>query len=96
MATLREAVDNGFSDLIHVADANDWTPLHEAVRAGHVDVVHYLVEQVGLDLNEVTNRGDGWTPLSLALEHHGPNHPVTIAVQTLMHSRASSVNPWQN
>jgi len=80
---LREAVDTGLSDVLHVADSNGWTPLHEAVRAGHVDIVEYLVQEVGLDINEETNGGD--STISLALEHHGANHPVTVMVQTLLH-----------
>ena len=69
--------------MLHVADSNGWTPLHKAVRAGHVDIVEYLVQEVGLDINEETNEDD--SAISLALEHHGANHPVTVMVTTLLH-----------
>eukprot|EP01042_Synura_sphagnicola_P000631 gene631-692_t len=46
--------------LINSKDANNWQPLHEAVRAGSFDAVQYLVES-GADLDGVTMRGG--TPL---------------------------------
>lgn len=45
---------------IHAADQNGWQPLHEAVRAGHTDIVRYLVE-MGADIGAPTKRGG--TPL---------------------------------
>jgi len=88
---LREAVDNGHSDLLRVADSNGWTPLHEAVRAGHVDIVEYLVREVaGIDVHEVTNQGDGWSLLSLALEHLGRDHPIFRILDP------SAYNPWDD
>ena len=51
-------------------DENGWTPLHEAVRAGHVDVV-YLLLQYGANVNEQTAFGQGHSPLRLAEKHHG-------------------------
>lgn len=92
---LREGVVGGLSEFLHLADSNGWTALHEAVRAGHADVVEYLVEEVGLDIEEVTNQGAGSSPMELALEHHGADHPVTIMVQTLLRGRDPSTNPWQ-
>jgi len=83
LSTIRRAVSAGFSEILHVADSNGWTPLHEAVRTGHDDVVEYLVQEVGLDINQETNGGD--STLSLALDHHGARHPVTTMVQTLLH-----------
>ena len=36
-------------------DRNGWTPLHEAVRAGDIDIINYLLgEEVGSDLYAVT------------------------------------------
>jgi ankyrin repeat protein len=46
------------------------TPLHEAARAGHLDVVKFLVER-GATLN--TNDISGATPLRLALGYHRTN-----------------------
>ena len=81
LATLRGAVDDGFVDLLYVADANGWTVLHEAVRAGHVDVIAYLVE-VGLDVLQAV--GNGMSPFELAIEFHGEGHPATNFIrQTL-------------
>ena len=35
---------------LFVYSPHQWTPLHEAARKGHVDIVRYLVEQ-GADIN---------------------------------------------
>ena len=48
--------------------------MHEAVRAGHLDVVKYLVEN-GVDINALTS-GDQ-SPLTIANGSLGPKHKVT-------------------
>ena len=84
MDVLQRAVASGFSDVLNAPDTNGWTPLHEAVRAGQTDIVYYLVEEAGLDVNQFTHQGSGWTILSLALENHGSDHPLTRMLQTLV------------
>jgi prolyl 4-hydroxylase len=61
--------------ILHREDVNGWQPLHEAVRAGHLSVVTYLLEN-DANVNHRTNQGEGITPLGLAIEHLSPNHPV--------------------
>ena len=59
------------------ADKNGWQPIHEAVRAGHTDVVKYLIEQHGADINARTGpKGKGMSPLNLAMDHHDEDHPL--------------------
>ncbi|CAB9496506.1 repeat domain-containing protein 42 [Seminavis robusta] len=58
---------------INAKDKNGWTPLHEAARGGHRDVVQYLVEN-GADYNELT--GVGETALWWARHEFGDEHPV--------------------
>ena len=59
--------------LLHTTDPNGWTPLHEAARGGHIDVVQYLVDQ-GARLNAQTVTGG--TPLWYAAQHNGEDSPV--------------------
>ncbi len=61
--------------MLNVEDINGWQPLHEAVRAGHVGVVEYLLEN-GANTNHQTSQGEGSTPLGLALEHLPAHHPI--------------------
>lgn len=62
--------------LLNSPDANGWRPIHEAVRAGHTEVVELLINN-GVDHNARTGHANnGSSPLNLALAHHEPNHPV--------------------
>jgi len=45
------------SSLLFKADSNGWTPLHEAVRAGHADIIHFLIAN-GADLYTATTAGE--------------------------------------
>eukprot|EP00339_Tiarina_fusa_P001681 CAMPEP_0116998590 /NCGR_PEP_ID=MMETSP0472-20121206/1610_1 /TAXON_ID=693140 ORGANISM="Tiarina fusus, Strain LIS" /NCGR_SAMPLE_ID=MMETSP0472 /ASSEMBLY_ACC=CAM_ASM_000603 /LENGTH=547 /DNA_ID=CAMNT_0004697791 /DNA_START=170 /DNA_END=1809 /DNA_ORIENTATION=+ len=59
--------------LLQVPDTNGWTPLHEAARGGHVDVVDFLVKQ-GAHLNKQTAAGG--TAMWYAAQHHGEDSEV--------------------
>ena len=63
--------------LLTAPDQNGWQPLHEAARGGYLEIIQYLaVEQAQyVDLHATTNSGQ--SPLSLAQEFHGEDHPVT-------------------
>jgi len=62
---------------IHMKDKNGWTPLHEAARGGHDAAVELLVRH-GADKDVRTNNGDGGSPLWLAENLHGKDHPVVL------------------
>jgi len=47
--------------------------IHEAVRAGHTEIVKYLIGR-GVDKNVGTNRGLGFSPLKLARSYLGEEH----------------------
>lgn len=79
--TLTElAIENKRS--LHARDKNGWQPLHEAVRAGHIDAVRLLVEH-GADINAVTNGGSGVSPYHIALASHSSSHPVAEFLEAL-------------
>lgn len=64
-------------DVVNARDENGWTPLHEGVRRGSVDVVRFLVDR-GSDINARTGpEGElGGTPLWWAYLQHPADHPV--------------------
>ena len=74
---------------LHEPDDNGWHPLHEAARSGHHDVVKFLLE-AGADVNELTNHGQGQSPLALAKQHHGDDHPL---VEFLVNYGALELGP---
>ena len=62
---------DGFKELINslddcnIQDKYGWTPLHLAIRRGREEMVHFLVEEKGVDLNIQDEAG--WTPLMEAI-----------------------------
>jgi prolyl 4-hydroxylase len=62
-------------DSIHELDANGWSAMHEAARAGHVEVAEYLHAR-GLDVTIKTGHGKGQTAAALALQHHGAESAI--------------------
>lgn len=91
LAGLQEAVNAGFSNILSVPDANGWTPLHEAIRAGNTGVIEYLVRDVGLDMTVVTNQGRN--ALSLAQDYHGREGAVTLLIESLLQESEDSPPP---
>ena len=65
-----EAILEKDSSLVNVRDVNGWTPLHEAVRLGDVQVVRLLLDR-GADANARTGaKADGGSPLYYVNEYH--------------------------
>ena len=66
---LKQVLDKNAA-LVNKRDRNGWTPLHEAVREGDLDVIALLLER-GADVNARTGaQGEGGSALYLAMEHH--------------------------
>lgn len=76
---LKELIDI-VDNFVNKKDSNGWTPLHEGARAGHTEVAQILIER-GADVNELTNYGE--TPLYLALNNHGDDHPLVDFLRNL-------------
>ena len=63
---------------VNAVDQRGWTPLHEAARAGRVEVLRLLVEAgAATDTRTTTVTGLGGTPLWWATETHGREHAAT-------------------
>ena len=60
---------------IHAVDKNGWSPLHEAARAGSVQIAKYLYER-DVDINLRTGNGIGDSALDLARQHHGEDSEI--------------------
>ncbi len=68
------------NDLLQRRDENGWQVVHEAVRAGHADVVRYLVEH-GADIGATTNNGGNllwWARRTLDEDHEVIRYLVSI------------------
>ena len=78
---LKEHVANDAS-IIHTKDTNGFTPLHEGVLGGHVEVVRFLIEQ-GADYNAKTNNDNGGTALWWANKNYSPDHPMIEFLQSI-------------
>lgn len=63
-------------EYVHQKDKNGWTPLHEAIRAGHAYAASHLVEFGHADVNVETNIGV--TPLYMATHHSGKVDETTV------------------
>jgi len=61
--------------LLYEQDENGWTPLHEACRSGHREVVQLIYMLKKSEIHVVT--GGQQTPLDLVLEYHGAQHSLT-------------------
>lgn len=89
IASLRQIAESEKSKL-DAKDVNGWRPIHEAVRAGHKEVVELLVDH-GADIDARTGiLEDGSSALWLAIERYGENHPVAEYLRGL---GAQSIEP---
>jgi hypothetical protein len=72
IAKLKEVLDAN-PKMVNKRDSNGWTPLHEAVRDGSLEVIEFLLDR-GAEVNVRTGaRADGASPLFLAWEYHREN-----------------------
>jgi hypothetical protein len=70
--------------LVGRQDTNGWSPLHEAVRSGNLEVIELLLER-GADINQrVGRRGEGGTALYLAKEYHRENEDEESEVEAFL------------
>jgi len=71
-----EDVEEG-KELASAKDVNDWQPMHEAARGGHLEAAKVLHERYGASLSDRTSGGKGWSPLRLAKMYQGDNAAIT-------------------
>jgi prolyl 4-hydroxylase len=75
--------------MLHSKDGNGWQPIHEAARAGHVEIVELLLKH-NADINARTHGGKGGSPLNVAVNTLSANHPVS---KFLMENGALNIEP---
>ena len=78
------------SDILHARDANNWQAVHEAARAGHLEVLEYLVER-GADLSAQTRGGGSvlyWARRTLDF-----THPVIKYLESVDAPETEEVTP---
>uniref|UniRef100_A0A6U5I3U4 Uncharacterized protein n=1 Tax=Corethron hystrix TaxID=216773 RepID=A0A6U5I3U4_9STRA len=59
----------------HALDEHGWAPVHEAARAGRLEVLEVLVAE-GIDINLRSNFERGGSAVYLAQTFNGENHPT--------------------
>jgi prolyl 4-hydroxylase len=59
-------------------DKNGWQPIHEAARFGHLDILQYLIDEMGVDKDSRIGWMTGASPLNVALAYNGPHHASSI------------------
>lgn len=74
---------------LHEQDGNGWQPIHEAARAGHVDIISLLLKH-NADINARTNDGKGGSPLNVAINTLSMKHPVS---KFLVEQGAANLEP---
>jgi len=80
LESLKRLVEEN-QDLMFTKDSNGWTPLHEGVRVGSIDVVKYLLEN-GSDANARTGENDdGGSVLYYAKLFLGEDHGIVRLLQ---------------
>ncbi|KAL7563090.1 hypothetical protein ACA910_022583 [Epithemia clementina (nom. ined.)] len=75
--TLKNLAKSDKKALSH-RDQNGWEPIHEAVRAGNLEAVQFLVKHGEVNVNSRTGKtGEGSSPLNLAFQFLARGHEVT-------------------
>jgi prolyl 4-hydroxylase len=70
------------ADVVNIRDANGWTPLHEAVRTGDLEIIRLLIDR-GSEVNARTGlKGEGGGPLDLAKKAYGDGHEIVDFIQS--------------
>ena len=72
----------------------EWKPIHEAARQGYVEILKYLIEELGADPNEPCRVKASPTPLAIALKFRGANDPCVAYLESV--NGVVSVPPMSN
>lgn len=70
------------ADAVNIRDANGWTPLHEAVRTGDLELIELLIDR-GAEVNARTGlRGEGGGALDWAQATYGSGHAIADFIES--------------
>ncbi len=61
-------------------DMNGWSPLTEAARGGHQEVLEWLLQE-GANINQRTHKGSGGSPLWWAKKFRGNKHKIVAYME---------------
>lgn len=76
---LKEIAKNDPKSL-HRVDKNGWSPLTEAARGGHQEVLEWLLQE-GANINQRTHKGSGGSPLWWAKKFRGTKHKIVAFME---------------
>ncbi|KAL7512136.1 hypothetical protein ACHAXN_009306 [Cyclotella atomus] len=88
--TLLHILANERSEMVHEPDGNGWLPIHEAARAGNIDIIKILLDH-GADIDARTEWGEGISTLRVAMQFHEQESPI---VEFLKLKGAQSIIPY--
>jgi prolyl 4-hydroxylase len=67
-------------EALHRVDKNGWSPLTEAARGGHQEVLEWLLQE-GANINQRTHKGNGGSPLWWAKKFRGTKHKIVAYME---------------
>lgn len=73
--TLLKRIVKGDPKSLYRVDNNGWSPLTEAARGGHQEVMEWLLQE-GANINQRTHKGKGGSPLWWAKKFLGSKHKI--------------------
>jgi len=88
--TMLHILENERGEMVHEPDGNGWLPIHEAARAGNIEIIKILLDH-GADIDARTEWGEGHSVLRVAMQFHEQDSGI---VKFLEQKGAQSIIPY--